>query len=116
MQKDELLSQCSDISYMSEIDDDLPQSINVDFSNGSPLKNDDFLIVHYNINSIRAEDRVDQLTDVCQKMKIDCLILTETKIDATIPSNLLQIPGTTNQLDTIVTCMEAELLFMFLNS
>ena len=78
---------------MSDIDNDLPQSISVDFSNGSPLKNEDFLVVHYNMNSIRADDRLDELGNVCRVMKIDCLILTETKIDQTIPTNILNIPG-----------------------
>ena len=78
---------------MSDIDNDLPQSISIDLSNGSPLKTEDFLIVHYNINSIRADDRLDELCNVCSVLKIDCLILTETKIDQTVPTNILSILG-----------------------
>ena len=36
---------------------------------------------------------LDELSDVCRIMKIDCLILTESKIDDTIPNNILTIPG-----------------------
>ena len=83
----DVLSQCSDISYMSDLDD-LPQSVTVNFENGSPLADDDFLCVHFNINSIRAEGRLDELTQICNTLKCDCLVLTETKIDETIPSNM----------------------------
>ena len=77
---------------MSDLDD-LPQSVNVNFENGSPLVAEDFLCIHYNINSIRAEGRLDELTQICNTLKCDCLVLTETKIDETIPSNLLAIDG-----------------------
>ena len=52
-----------------------------------------FKIVHYNINSILAPDRLDQLTDICQTLRIDVLILSESKIDQTIPNHLITIPG-----------------------
>ena len=71
----------------------MPHSIHIDFSNSSPLKTDNLLIVHYNINCITADDRLDELSDVCRTMKIDCLILTESKIDQTIPTNILTISG-----------------------
>ena len=86
----DLLSQCSDTSYLPEIDDNMPFSVNIDFSNGSPLN---FLTVHYNINCITADGRLDELSDVCRVMKIDCLVLTESKIDDQIPSNILTISG-----------------------
>ena len=53
----------ADTSFLSEPDIS-PQSCNIDFSNGSPLISDDFHVVHYNINSITAEDKLEQLREV----------------------------------------------------
>ena len=61
------LSVCSDISYLSDYDLDLElesQSINFDLSNGNPLDKNTFNVVHYNIDSIMAEGRVEQLTKI----------------------------------------------------
>ena len=52
-----------------------------------------FKIFHYNINSILAPDRLEQLTDICKTLQIDVLILSESKLDQTIPSNLISLPG-----------------------
>ena len=38
-------------------------------------------------------DRIDQLTDVCRTLNINVLILSESKLDQTIPNNLITIPG-----------------------
>ena len=62
-------------------------------SNGSPIDTNNFKIVHFNINSILAPDRLEQLSSVCQILKIDVLVLTESKLDQTIPTNLITIPG-----------------------
>ena len=88
----DVLSECSEISFLSDFEDEI-QSINIDISNGSPINVDNFKIVHYNINSLLAPDRLEQLTDVCRTLKIDVLILSESKLDETIPSNLIAIPG-----------------------
>ena len=40
----------SDCSFLSEPDTN-PQSINIDISNGSPISADDFIVVHFNIDS-----------------------------------------------------------------
>ena len=84
---DDSLSECS---FFSE-PDDVPQSINIDLSNGSPLDKNDFIVVHYNIDSILAEGRLEQLSDVCRSMSDDCLVITESKLDYSIPNNLLKI-------------------------
>ena len=84
---DDSLSECS---FMSE-PDDFPQSINIDLSNGSPLDKNDFIVVHYNIDSILAEGRIEQLSDICTSMSVDCLVITESKLDNSIPNNLLKI-------------------------
>ena len=76
----------SDMSYISDLDDN-------DLSDGSPINNDNFNIVHYNVNSITAEGRLDQLSDICSTLNLDVLIVTESKLDQTIPINLITIPG-----------------------
>ena len=90
------LSVCSDISYLSDYDLDLElesQSINFDLSNGNPLDKNTFNVVHYNIDSIMAEGRVEQLTKICRILPISVLVITETKLDETIPINFIQITG-----------------------
>ena len=87
----DLLSECSDVSFLSDLDEF--QSINIDISNGSPIDVNNFKVVHYNINSILATDRLEELTDICKTLQIDVLILSESKLDQTIPSNLISLPG-----------------------
>ena len=72
-------SECSNISQLSDFDDE-SKSFNFDLSNGSPIKIDNFNVIHYNINSILAPDKLNQLTDVCKLLKIDVLIITESKV------------------------------------
>ena len=57
------------------------------------MDTENFKIVHYNINSILAPDRIDQLSQICQTLKIDVLIISESKLDNTIPNNLIKISG-----------------------
>ena len=85
-------SVCSDCSYQSELDDQC-KSVNFDLSNGSPIDVENFNIVHYNINSILAHDKLEQLTETCRLLNIDVLIITESKLDSNIPTNLITIPG-----------------------
>ena len=85
-------SDVSDTSYTSELDD-LPESRVFDFSDGSPLNPLDLIFVHYNIDSILAPGRIDELSDVCQTMSVDCLVISESHLDATIPVTLITIPG-----------------------
>ena len=85
-------SDVSDLSYISELDNEC-QSYNFDLSNGSPIDINNFNIVHYNINSITANGRLDQLSDICSILNLDVLILTESKLDNTIPNNMITIPG-----------------------
>ena len=88
----DLLSECSEISFISDFEDEF-HSLNIDISNGPPIDIANFKIVHYNINSILANDRIEQLTDICRTLRIDVLILSESKLDQTIPNNLITIPG-----------------------
>ena len=92
----DVLSECSDISYFSDYDLDFDlesDSINFDLSNGSPIDTTNFNIIHYNINSIMAEGRIEQLSNHCRLLNINVLVLTETKLDQLIPNSLLMIPG-----------------------
>ena len=88
----DVCSIISDCSYISEFDNEI-QSINFDLSDGSPIDIDNFNIAHYNINSITAFGRLDQLSDICATLKLDVLILTESKLDHTIPSSVMTLPG-----------------------
>ena len=88
----DLLSEFSFGGYMSEIDDEA-KSINIDISNGPPIDIKNIKIVHYNINLILAPGKIGQLSDICQLIKIDVLILSKSKLDQTIPNNLLKISG-----------------------
>ena len=88
----DLASNISDLSYLSDLDDEC-QSINFDLSNGSPINVNNFNIAHYNINSITADYRLDQLSDICNTLNLSVLVITESKIDETIPTSLITIPG-----------------------
>ena len=61
---------CSGLSYISDLEE--CQSINYNLCNGSPIDINNFNIVHYNINSITADDRLEQLSDICQIIKFGC--------------------------------------------
>ena len=54
----DVCSNLSEMSYWSDFDDEC-QSLNFDLSNGSPISLNNFNIVHYNINSITADKRLD---------------------------------------------------------
>ena len=85
-------SECSDISQLSDFNEQC-KSLNYDLSNGSPINPENFNVVHYNINSITAHDKLNQLSDVCRLLNISVLIITESKLDETIPNNLITIAG-----------------------
>ena len=70
----DLNSECSDTSYVSDLEDEF-NSLNIDISNGPPINIDNLIIVHYNINSILAHDRIEKLTDICRTLNVDVLIL-----------------------------------------
>ena len=85
-------SNVSDLSYLSDIDDEC-KSFNFDLSHGSPIDCNNFNIAHYNINSITADCRLEQLSNICSTLNLAVLVVTESKLDENIPSNLLTIPG-----------------------
>ena len=73
--------------------DDNPVSVNVDLTNGWPYSHDNFLVLHYNINSITAEGRLEELIDLISNLNVDILVCTESKLCDTIPNNIISIPG-----------------------
>ena len=101
----------SDVSLFSVAENE-PQSINIDFSNGSPLNDGDFTIVHYNINSITAEGRLEQLNQVCSVLKVDCLVLTESKLSPEIPSSIFVWLAIMSPLEKIGIGMGVAVLYM----
>ena len=88
----DLGSECSDTSDVSDFEDEF-HSLNIDMYNGFPINTENFNIVYYNVNSILATDRIEQLTEICKTLNVDVLIIAESKIDQTIPNNLITIPG-----------------------
>ena len=87
-----MFSEVSDISYTSELDDS-PNSVQYDLSNGSPLDPSKFSIVHFNINSILKEGRFEELQSLCNIINIGVLVITESRLDETVPDNILQLQG-----------------------
>ena len=91
-EESDFFSEVSDISYMSDLDN-TPTTTKYDTSNGSPVEKDKFKIVHFNINSITAEGKLEALTDLCQTLNIHVLVISESKLDPTIPNHIIAIPG-----------------------
>ena len=82
----------SDISYISDFEDQ-PISVQYDLSHGSPLDKDKFIVAHFNVNSILAENRLDELQSVCQTLNVAVLCITESKLDETVSSQVVTIQG-----------------------
>ena len=78
-----------EISFTFSEPEDQPKSIAVDLSNGSPLNPNDFIGVHYNINSLTALGRLDQLNHISRSLNLDYLVINESKLDTTIYYNLM---------------------------
>ena len=82
-----------------------PESVNVDLANGWPYTKDNFLVLHYNINSITAEGRLEELSEVISNLKVDILVCTESKLCNTIPINIVttqpNLQPNTSQLNTV---------------
>ena len=91
-EESDYFSEVSDISYMSDLDN-TPTTNKYDTSNGSPLEKEKFKIVHFNINSITAEGKLEALTQLCETLNIHVLVISESKLDATIPNHIIAIPG-----------------------
>ena len=82
-----------EISFAFSEPDDQPQSVNIDISNGSVLNSADFSGAHFNINSIRAPGRLEALNDYAKVLSLNFIVITESKLDETIPSSLIELTG-----------------------
>ena len=82
----------SDTSYISDFDD-TPNSIQYDLTYGSPIDSKKFIILHFNINSVLKDGRLDELQDVCRVLNVAVLVLTESKLDNTIPNSIIMLEG-----------------------
>ena len=78
-----------EISFAFSEPDDLPQSVNIDISNGSVLNSTDFSGAHFNINSITAPGRLEALNEYARVLNLNFIVITESKLDETIPSSLV---------------------------
>ena len=76
-----------EISFAFSEPDEQPQSVNNDIPNGSVLNPSDFSGAHFNINSIRAPGRLEALNDFAKVLSLNFIVLTESKLDETIPFN-----------------------------
>ena len=63
-----------DLSFCLSEPDDQPQSVNVNLCNGSPLNSNDFIVAHWNVNSILKEGRLDELLLNIQSLKAQVVI------------------------------------------
>ena len=71
----------------------MPNSIHYDISNGSPFDNEKCIVLHFNINSILKDGRLGELQVICRALKVAVLVITESKLDDTIPSSLITLRG-----------------------
>ena len=65
----------------------------MDLLNGSPFEKNSFIAVHWNINSLLTEGRIEELIENVKTLKCHVVILTESKLDSSIPSSLIGLPG-----------------------
>ena len=88
----DIYSEVSDTSYTSDLDD-RPNATYYDLSNGSPLDRSKFILVHYNVDSILTEGRLDELQTLCKTVNVAVLVITESHLDTTIPDNIITLQG-----------------------
>ena len=76
-------------------DDDTVEARTLDFSDGnfSSIKSQFLNIASYNINSVLASNRLEELTVLIKDASIDILFLSETKLDSNISEDRFKIPG-----------------------
>ena len=70
----DVFSNCSDSSYTSDLDN-APNTVQYDLSNGAPFDTTNFSILHFNINSVLKDGRLDELQTLCRTLNIGILIL-----------------------------------------
>ena len=63
----------------------------INIENGSPLNTQNFIGAHFNINSITAPGRLDELSHIANTLNLSYLIINESKLDDSVPSNSISI-------------------------
>ena len=61
----------------------------IDIGKGSPLNDHDFTGAHFNINSITAPGRIEELNIISNTLNLDYLVINESKLDNSIPTSLI---------------------------
>ena len=76
-------------------DEDIVEARTLDFSDGnfSSIKSQFLNIASYNINSVLASNRLEEITVLIKDACIDILFLSETKLDSNISEDRFKIPG-----------------------
>lgn len=81
-------------SYSSLSDfDSSPNSVNIDvnYGLGTPLDKTKLTILHFNICSLLAENRLEELEETVNKLEVDILALTETHLDHNVPNSIIAL-------------------------
>lgn len=88
----DIYSNSSDCSSISDFDTS-PNSINIDIDHGlgSPLDKTKLTVLHFNVCSLTANGRLEELENILNKLEVDILALTETHLDSSIPNNVILI-------------------------
>ena len=87
MADDDLTIDDDNVSFS----DEEPHSVNINIENGSPLNTQNFIGAHFNINSITAPGRLDELSHIANTLNLSYLIINESKLDDSVPSNSISI-------------------------
>ena len=79
----------------AELDEDVLEPNTLDLSDGNlaQINKDSLNIVSCNINSILAENRLDEIKVMIREASIDILFLSETKLDDSISVDRFKIEG-----------------------
>ena len=87
--------QCSTCSSSSlgSIDDLNPNTLDLTTGDYSVINTQLFSVLAYNINSITASSKKDQLESMAHELNLDIIALTETKLCDAVQESVYTIPG-----------------------
>ena len=87
--------QCSTCSSSSlgSIDDLNPNTLDLTTGDYSVINTQLFSVLAYNINSITASSKKDQLESMAHELNLDIIALTETKLCDSVQESVYSIPG-----------------------
>ena len=89
--------QCSNCSSSSlgSVDELNPNTLDLTTGDYSAINTQLFSVLAYNINSITATSKKDQLESMAHELNLDIIALTETKLSDSIQESVYTIPGYT---------------------